>query len=141
MQSMMRDLVENRQSSAETVRYLRAPHIKEYIVEQMKREEDSRRQAAEKKEANKKEKKDSAGVNSAKAKSPSRDKSPKSMNKKHPDTIREDAEVNIEQEKSVQLVISEEANTESNVASLARSISVANSNMICFGLPDIYLTN
>jgi hypothetical protein len=140
----MRDQIESRQASSETIRYMRAPHLKRYIDEQLKRDEEMRRLMTEKKEAAaaaKKDKKDS------KAKSPTRDKSPSQAKKQlqqHPqqETILEDAELGQKVNDVItDIQISIPIQSDEKPGSALDRIEIDNSTMIYFGLPDIYLTN
>lgn len=127
-QSILREFLENRQSCGEIIRYRIAPHLRQIISEKLKREEELKRLASAKKET-KKDKKESS---SAKAKSPTREKSP---NRKQPDTIQEDAVL----EQEIAETNTEEPDT--TIDSNPTRIKLENSNMVCFGLPDIYMIN
>lgn len=144
LQNIMRDQIESRQASSETIRYMRAPHLKRYIDDQLKRDEEMRRLMTEKKEAAaaaKKDKKDS------KAKSPTRDKSPSQAKKQlqqHPqqETILEDAELGQKVNDVItDIQISIPIQSDEKPGSALDRIEIDNSTMIYFGLPDIYLTN
>lgn len=115
---------------------MRAPHLKQELIERLKRDEEHRRMMSERKDASKKEKKESTA---SKSKSPNRDKSPKT--KKQPETIPENVEAQTEIDKSDQM-LSVEANTDTNTNTIGlQRVKIGNSNMICFGLPDIYFSN
>jgi len=125
------EFIENRQSCGEVVRYRVSPHLKFILTESPKKEEkdDKKTQLAnipEKKD----DKKDKNKKETIKEKSPSRSKSP--AKKVDPSAA---AQENLAENNTKEQEEEKRAEMISNLARLRRE----NYNMICYGLPDIYM--
>ena len=128
--------MENRQSVGEIIRFKVSPHVKKIIEDNIKREELKKQQQAEK-EKEKKEKKDTK-AGSERNKSPSNKKGEKPSElprttsgavQSTEDLSDQPSLVDIEEQKHLELLKS------------LSQIKKENFNMVCYGLPDVFMSN
>ncbi len=142
------EFIENRQSSGEIIRYRISPHVKYMINERIKQEEEKRAKPEKNKEKQnaKSKQKDEAAKSEKREKSPQKKKEAvsvattviaedtTSINTFTYDTISINSEEKVRQEK-----LEEQKRIEflNNLSKLRKE----NLNMICYGLPEIYMIN
>jgi hypothetical protein len=135
--------LEQRQSVGEIVRYRSAPHIKFLLQEKIQKEEEKRAQGdreKEKKDAKKDAKKDGKETASG-TKSPTKGKRDKANESKL--DVQTDLSSSIlteEAEEKTRLEALAEEKRQEFFKQLSR-LRKENLNMICYGLPDVYMMN
>lgn len=134
------EFIENRQSCGEIIRFKTSPYLKHLITENQKKEEEKKQTSGGEKD--KKGTNDKKGDKKAdnKSKSPSRSKSPAKK------TEKEKAAEHSDESKAKPTTADSEAENakalqdEELLRKLAQ-IRKENFNMVCYGLPDVYITN
>jgi hypothetical protein len=143
-QTLLREYLDNRQSSGEIVRYRTAPHHKFLLEEKARKEEEKRAQAEkekEKKDTKKDTKKDAVKASEA----------PKSPRKKG-DSAKQEVKSAVVEETPAVVDPAVEAEEKARIEALEQEkrqqrlndlskLRKENLNMICFGLPDVYMMN
>ena len=135
--------MENRQSVGEIVRYRAAPHLK-YLIKEKSKKEEERRQQAEKEKEKKDTKKDTKkDVGSKIDKSPSK----KGEKKRTESALTVDAKATIDtnwnemdNEEKARLESAEEEKSQEYPKNISK-LRKENLNLICYGLPDVYMMN
>ncbi|CAF0832143.1 unnamed protein product [Brachionus calyciflorus] len=128
-QNIFKDLIENRQPIGEIVRYRIAPHLK--FLQQKEKEEEERKSVANSKNENKKDKKDAKPNKSDKKESKAA--SPKKQ------------QVDLDLESHADdsdYYNNKQFDKEAKRLETLRNLSIMrkeNLNMVCYGLPDVYL--
>lgn len=132
---MLKEFLDSRQSCGEVVRYQIAPHLKKILTDNLKREEELKKTLTENKSKESKAKKENV--------------TKKSLAKKNMDNLKEDP---IIEEAKQGLTDANEYDPEAAAQqqqlidneNLLQELSIPkleNANMICFGLPDLFLCN
>jgi len=135
-QSLFKEFFEDRQSCGEIVRNRVSPHIKLIIEQNLKKEEEMKQTLLERE---KKEKKDKEN----KKESSKESKNKSATEKKQNEAAKVEQVVsNIQEEQEDQAVQKELE--EMRIADLIKNFSKIkkeNCNLVCYGLPDVYLSN
>ena len=137
LSGVFKEFLENRQSSGEIVRFRISPHIKHILMEAAKKEEESKVSSNEK-EAKKDAKKDAKKETikeEKKSKSPVKSSAPVAKSPPRSPTKKQ-------QESSDDIMSSQrEAEEENKLIHLQKLMQLRkeNCNMVCYGLPDIFM--
>jgi septum formation inhibitor MinC len=133
---LFKEFFENRKSCGEIVQARVSPHIKLIIEQNQKKEEEMRQTLLERE---KKEKKDKEN----KKESSKESKNKSATEKKHVEAAKAEQVVsNIQEEQEDQAAQKELEDM--RIADLIKNLSKIkkeNCNLICYGLPDVYLSN
>ena len=141
LSGMFKEFLENRQSSGEIIRFKISPHIKYMLTEASKKEEENKAINSEKdakKDAKKEGKKDTV-KDEKKSKSPAKSSAP--ATKSPP---RSKSPTKKQQESSDDILASQrEAEEENRLIHLQKLMQLKkeNCNMVCYGLPDVFMQN
>ncbi len=138
LQSILKELLESKQSCGEIIRYRQSPALKKTLSNLLKKEEENKQVAPEKEKKDKNTKKDNETVKTPtkSLKNPSQDK-----------TIDEKS---VDQQQLIQQIESKEELSDADLhnkkleQNLIKNLEVVkkeHSNMIIYGLPDFYLIN
>lgn len=142
LHAILANMIESRQSGAETIRLLRSPQLRAYLVEQTRRadEEQQQQQRRVGTTESKANKKDTLATTKkeSRTKSPGREKSPKA--RKQAETIDENAEFVSFPVPDTQADRIDQVDDSGAPVYNKPRITIHDSNMIYFGLPDIYIS-
>ena len=145
LSNIMREFMEHRQSCGEIIRYRVSPHLKHMLMEAAKKEEEARIALVEK-EANKKEgaaKKEDKKNTMVVLKDEKKSKSP-TKNSAHGDKSPTRAKSPPKKDPAEELLIRQrEAEEEAKLVLLQKlsELRKENCNMVCYGLPDVFMSS